>query len=218
MTHPAGVLDKVDALASPHGLMAMGGLHTQDAKTIVLIGTAAHFLSVFRCSAECQDDLPDPINRWSERVVPLLAKGAGASDIAYPFGRPPYQPFIAWAKETGEAFDSPTGMLVHIRAGMMISYRGALIFDGHVTLPKTAHSSPCTTCNDRSCETACPVGALSPDQFYDVPGCKSFLQSSLGDECMTNGCVVRRACPVSQSFGRPTAQSALHMRAFLGEA
>jgi epoxyqueuosine reductase len=195
--------------------MSMGALH-EDSKTLVLLGTDARFWEVFSTTTEAMDRQPHPIDRYSQRVVPQIADITGAVDIAYPFGGPPYAPFIAWAKATGEAFDSPTGMLVHIRAGLMISYRGALIFDGEQPLTKPAVVHPCTTCTGRPCEDACPVEALSTEHFYDVPVCKEYLGTHAGETCMTQGCAVRRACPISKRFDRPEAQSAYHMRQFKG--
>jgi len=49
---------------------------------------------------------------------------------------------------------------------------------------------------------------------YDVPACHAFLDTSAGQDCLTTGCAVRRACPVSQSYGRVPEQSAYHMRQF----
>lgn len=214
-------LPELDALAHAEGLMPMGALHRRDVaspQTLVLIGTAAHFWGHFSQSREYLDQKSDPIDRWSQRVLPEMAATSGAIDVLYPFGGPPYQPFIAWAKQSGAAFDSPLGMLVHAEAGMMISYRGALVFEGHLTLPPTPHASPCDRCEGRPCEAACPVNALSPDHFYDVPACKAHIAVPAGNDCMVQGCAVRRACPVSQRFARAQDQSAHHMRAFLGES
>lgn len=211
------LLTKVEELAAPYGLMAMGGAHTDAAQTIVLVGTSTSFWDHFQDTPEHSDAASNPVDRWSQRVMPLLMKAAGAQDVVYPFGGPPYAPFLSWAKQTGEAFDSPVGMLVHHRAGLMISYRGGLIFDGHLALPAMRPKNPCTKCVDRPCTAACPVDALSDTHVYDVPACKTFLGGAEGASCMSQGCAVRRACPVSQSFGRPTAQSAHHMRAFKGE-
>ena len=38
--------------------------------------------------------------------------------------------------------------------------------------------------------------------------------SELGVECLTGGCLVRRACPLSQSYARLPEQSAYHMGQF----
>jgi epoxyqueuosine reductase len=212
---PEAPLHALATAAAPFGLMTMGALHDAG-RTLILLGTDSGFWDVFTTSPEATDGQADPINRYSERVLANLATQIGADDVAYPFGGPPYTPFIAWAKATGEAFDSPTGMLVHIKAGMMISYRGAVVFDGLLGLPATTHANPCDTCAARPCEAACPVGALSKDHFYDVPACKSYLATDAGQSCMTQGCAVRLACPVSQQFARPTAQSAYHMTQFKG--
>jgi epoxyqueuosine reductase len=208
-------LDALTAVVAPYGLMTMGALHDED-RTLVMIGTDAGFWEIFQTSTEAMDGQPNSIDRYSQRVLPTMAAQFGAVDVAYPFGGPPYAPFIAWAKATGEAFDSPTGMLVHVKAGMMISYRGALVFDGLLTLPKQSHINPCQTCAERPCEVSCPVNALSPDHFYNVPVCKSYLATQEGQACMTTGCAVRLSCPVSQEFNRPAPQSAYHMRQFKG--
>lgn len=211
----AALLDKIETECAPFGLMTMGALH-EKGRTLVLIGTDAGFWNLFSPSPEANDGLNDPVDRFSQRVLPILAQRVNAQDIAYPFGGPPYAPFIAWAKATGEAFDSPTGMLVHIKAGMMISYRGALVFDSLIALPTATSGNPCDTCTDRPCETACPVDALSIDHFYDVPRCKSYLATEAGNGCMSQGCAVRLACPLSQKFNRPASQTAYHMKQFKG--
>jgi hypothetical protein len=213
-------LTALGATLENYGLMGMGSLHLKDApgpETLVLLGTSATFWEVLTKSPEYSSNMPDPVDRWSLRALPEIAKAFGAKGVLYPFGGPPYQPFIAWAKQTGAAFDSPVGMLVHHTAGMMISYRGALVFDGHHSLLQQTASSPCDSCPDRPCEAACPVDALSADHAYDVPRCKAHIAAPEGADCMAKGCAVRRACPLSQRFDRPQAQSAHHMRAFLGE-
>jgi epoxyqueuosine reductase len=107
-------------------------------------------------------------------------------------------------------------MLIHDEAGLMISLRGAMRFAGEHAVPPEGAVNPCATCEERPCTTACPVGALSADAPYDVPTCKTHITSPAGEACMTGGCLVRRACPVSRSFGRDPEQSAFHMRAFVG--
>jgi ferredoxin len=199
--------------------MAMGGLHIEQdhtVQTIVLVGTAPTFWDHFSRSSEYVDGGRDPIDNWSRRVVPEIANAAGGISVVYPFGGPPYAPFLAWAKQTGETFDSPVGMLVHHRAGMMISYRGAIVFAGKLPLPLRQPANPCDTCASRACVTACPVDALSDQHFYNVPSCKAHISSVKGTDCVTVGCSSRLACPVSQSFDRPAEQTAFHMRAFKG--
>ena len=187
----------------------MGALHDAGA-TLVLLGAGPEFWPVFTASPEYADGAPNPIDRWSRRVIGALVPGVPA---VFPFDGPPYAPFLAWARASGAAWDSPVGMLVHAEAGLMISYRGAVIFRGELPLPPRKAAAPCAACA-APCTTACPVDALSAARGYDVAACHAFLDTADGQDCLTLGCRARRACPVSQNFGRDPAQSAFHMKAF----
>ena len=194
--------------AQKHGMMVMGHL-SEGAGSIVLIGAAHEFWTHFINSPEYTDGQKDPIDRYSKRVIEKLADGAA---VSFPSDGPPYAPFIAWAIGSGRFWQSPTGMMVHDVAGLMISIRGAIHINGQ--LAHKAAASPCDSCQGQPCVSACPVTALGADIAYDVPKCKAYLDTQDGDDCMSNGCAVRRACPISQSFDRPNAQSAFHMQAF----
>ena len=93
----------------------------------------------------------------------------------------------------------------------MVSYRGALVFSVQPTT--LSIDRPCDACT-KPCVIACPVGALTGDG-YDVPTCHAHLRSAAGADCLKNGCLVRRACPVNQTYGRDPEQSGYHMRLFL---
>lgn len=214
------LLTRIEALAQADGLTILGGFHTaetdhdlpRDMQTVLLLGPAAPgFWDVFTAAPEYADGAPDPMNRWSERVIGGLAQQFAAMAL-FPFGGPPYRPFIAWALKSGSAWSSPVGLLVHHTAGLMVSYRGALALHDKIDLPAPPRS-PCLTCDSQPCRSACPVGALGHGD-YDVPRCKEFLETPPGLDCMTQGCATRRACPVSQSYPRQPAQSAFHMKAF----
>ncbi|MEO0764852.1 MAG: ferredoxin [Pseudomonadota bacterium] len=202
-------LEQIAKAVAHHGLMVMGTDGNR-----VLIGTDVAWWDVFCTSPEHSDGTKDPVDRWSKRILGALAAQIGAK-AQFPSDGPPYAPFIAWALATGRFWQSPTGMMIHDRAGLMISIRGALELP--TSFPEQATGqSPCDTCADRPCISACPVDALSGTQPYDVPACKAYLDTPGGDSCMRMGCQVRRACPVSQRFARPEAQSAFHMKAFRG--
>lgn len=180
--------------------------------TLVLLGPhEPGFWAAFSASAEYLDGAADPLDRWSARVIGTLAQGLGATAL-FPFGGPPFQPFIGWALKSGRAWVSPVGLLVHDTAGLMVSYRGALAFPDRLSLPQPVEK-PCETCAGQPCLSACPVDALGPSG-YDVPACKGYLDTDPGAGCQEGGCLVRRACPVSGRYGRLQVQSAFHMRAF----
>jgi ferredoxin-like protein FixX len=202
-------LDGIQKAIAPHGLFVMGWTDTR-----VLIGADSHWWDIFKQTAEYHDGRKDPIDRWSKRILNALADRVEAK-AHFPSDGPPYAPFIAWAMATGQFWQSPTGMMIHARAGLMISIRGALEFAAQFA-PSPAAPNPCETCTDKPCIAACPVDALAATHAYDVPACKAYLDTPGGVDCMTRGCHVRCACPISQVFDRPEAQSAFHMKAFHG--
>lgn len=152
----------------------------------------------------------DPVDRWSRRVIGRIACDLGAKAL-FPFGGPPWHPFYQWALRTGRVWDSPVRLLVHSGQGLMVSFRGALALTEAVAVPPPA-AKPCAACA-APCLTACPAGALG-GAGYDVPACHAWLDRPEGAECLSGGCLVRRACPVSQSYARLPEQSAYHMGQF----
>ncbi len=198
----------IEQAAAQHRLAILGGFHPSASETLLLLGPAADFWAILTASPESTH--PDPVDRWSARVMPLLARQFNASS-ALPFGGPPYAPFLAWALKSGRCWSSPVGMLVHDSCGLMVSFRGALTMPRKIDLPAPPVQSPCETCTDKPCRTACPVGALGP-QGYDTAKCHGFLDHPEGRPCLSQGCAARRACP--RSLKRPDAQSAHHMTYF----
>jgi len=212
-------LKQISTAALDHGLDVYGAFHPQadnytQAASIVLLGPSAKFWASFTATDIYQDGKADPIDRWSTHVITTIAKDLEATPV-FPFGGPPYAPFIDWAKASGRAWNSPVGMLVHDTTGLMVSYRGALTFKERLELPKQAFQNPCDTCAQKPCLSACPVSALSVDE-YNVPACHAYLDTDEGNNCLTMGCIVRRACPASAGAHRLAAQSAHHMRVFRG--
>lgn len=210
---------RIERLASSHALAIRGAFHPGDddavpewCQTLILLGPdEPRFWSVFSVSPEKSDGAPHPLDRWSKRHVDALAQDIDAQAF-YPSDGPPWAPFIAWALASGRNHVSPTGLLVQDQAGLFVSFRAALAVPARLDLP-CPPPSPCTSCT-APCTNACPVGALAPRQDYDVAKCAAHLRSAQGQDCR-QGCLVRRACPVSRRLGRDPAQSAFHMAAFL---
>ncbi|WP_333712094.1 ferredoxin [Yoonia sp.] len=196
------------ALLEPLGLRALGDCI--DARgTITLIGPdEPRFWDIFTASAEFRDAAADPMDRWSLRVIGDVAEALKAEPL-FPFGGPPYHPFQSWAVASGRFWASPIGFLVHERAGLFASFRGAIRWDKPAEIGTAAQ--PCLTCA-APCKTACPVGAFRDG--YGIAACKSHVTSPAGADCRAGGCLARRACPVGASR-RLHAQSAFHMEAFL---
>mgnify|MGYP000117167844 CR=1 FL=1 len=211
----------LNAEVQAQGLEIQGSLHPRQSPvatltggTLILLGTAGAFWPAFTGSAEYHDGGPDPVDRWSLRVVGSLALRFVATPY-FPFGGPPYAPFINWALASGRAFTSPSQMLVHDQVGLMISFRGALHFDEEFDIPlPLLAKSPCETCIQKPCLTICPASAFTEGKPYQLQACHQHLDSAQGTNCMAQGCMARRACPLSLGANRDFSQSSHHMRYF----
>ena len=205
-------------LAAKHGLAIYGGFHGDtsdglpaDHQTLLMIGPSTDFWPHFKTTPEHQDRAANPIDRWSTRIITQLATKLNAAPFL-PFGGPPYSPFLTWAQKTNRAWSSPVGMLVHNTTGLMVSYRGALAFRDHLSLPETA-AKPCAPCA-KPCLSACPVNALGAADGYNTDACRAHLNTPAGETCVNDGCLARRACPISAGANRTGEQSAHHMSYF----
>ncbi|MCU0827918.1 MAG: ferredoxin [Tabrizicola sp.] len=215
----ASLLAATQARLALNRLEVLGGFHPEaeegslpkGTRTLLLLGPAEPgFWPHLQAQPEWQDGQPDPVDRWSRRVIGRLACDLGAKAL-FPFGGPPYHPFYRWALRTGRVWDSPVRLLVHAGQGLMVSFRGALALREVVEVPPPL-PRPCDSC-PAPCLAACPPLALTKTG-YDLPVCHAFLDQPGGQECMTGGCLVRRACPLSQTYARLPEQSAYHMRQF----
>lgn len=209
----AAVSKKIEHMASAAGLTIGGMLWDGDDTVILLITREPEFWFLFTQSEEYQDGKPDPLDRWSVRVIRNIGDELQAKP-SFPSDGPPYPPFVSWAIKSGEAWSSPVQILVHRTAGMMLSVRGALRVKGRLPLSQRTASSPCKSCADKPCQTSCPVNALT-GETYDVIACQNHLRLPEGADCLKGGCIARRTCPVSLKSGRLPEQSEFHMRAFL---
>jgi hypothetical protein len=186
------------------------------ASTVVLLGfTGGVQWPVFRDSAEAQDGLPHPLDRWSRRTIGSLARALGARDF-YPSGTPASPlPFQRLAARCEPVHPSPIGLSIHPKWGLWHAYRGGLLFEERLELPLLVRSAPpCEGCRMKPCLSGCPVHAFEPGRF-DVKACVEHVSSAAGTECRDHGCLARRACPVGAEFTYPADQSRFHLHAFL---
>ena len=219
-----GPLARINQEIRRVGLVPRGALRLDEAErrgataafaTIVLIGMAGREgWRAFADAPERRDSAPHPLDRWSRRLISGLACACGGQAL-YPFDGPPYLPFQQWALRADPVHISPLGMLVHREYGLWHSYRGALAFQEEFRIPQiVAEESPCEACVSRPCLSVCPVNAFS-SLGYDAPRCAAHLKSDDGADCVTSGCLARRACPVGADLRQDDDQATFHMRAFI---
>ena len=213
----------INEVAARHRLEIFGGFQPRkgdrtpsDTATLLMLGPLEpSFWEHVTKSDEFLDGMADPLDRWSKRTIGQIAEETNARAL-FPFGGPPWLPFYSWAIRTGRCWTSPVQFLVHDKAGLWVSYRGALAFSEHIKLPNTPSCSPCLRCHSKPCTSSCPVDALN-ENGYDSGSCISYFSSSTGVDCLDNGCAVRRSCPVSASYSRSPKQSRFHQEALLSQ-
>ncbi len=186
--------------------------------TIILLGfTGSRQWARYLGSVEASDELPDPLDRWSRRVIGSMAAQWSATAI-YPNGSSPPLPFQRLAARSEAVYRSPIGLLIHPQWGLWHAYRGALVLPERIGLPSLAPpASPCSACATQPCLSSCPVRAFRGGSF-DVEACVDHVLSQAGSECRDRGCLARRACPVGAEFRYVEAQARFHMHAFLRSA
>jgi epoxyqueuosine reductase len=211
----AGIAAAVEAT----GLAVVGAFHPgpgdgapEGTGTLLLLGPDGPAMwRAFRVASEAADGRPDPLDRWSRRVIGGLAAPLGATAL-FPFGGPPHHPFGRWGARGEGSVVSPVAMQASPSRGLWASYRGALGLPAQMALPPRSWSDPCRGC-PAPCLSACPVGAFAGGA-YDVAACVAHVLGAAGTACRA-GCLVRVSCPAGEAMELPAGQRAFHMAAFL---
>ena len=227
------------ALLAPLGLALRGWFEIQSsdiAKTgagvdagmaALLVGNHGPALwHCFQTSTESRDGFPDPMDRWTRRVVTEACGRLEQPFTAlFPFGKTVW-PFQQFAHRAMGISASPLGILIHPQFGLWHGLRAAIVFPG---LAKTCEVPdkmihPCEKCVEKPCLSACPVSAFS-ERGFDVAGCRSYLDSTASSQsdstlpdCMGRGCAARNACPVGREWRYDGPQLRFHMSAFGGSS
>jgi len=216
-------MDQIESALAGHGLIPRGGFHPLpddnvpgDSSTLVLVGNAGPDMwAAFEARRENYAGRQNPLDAWVTDALGEVAESLGANAL-FPFGGPPHLPFQRWAQRAEPVHPSPVGVLIHPDFGLWHAYRGALAFAEKRELPQPdARPSPCASCADKPCLSACPVGAFE-GAAYDVPGCVGHITGPDSGDCMGQGCLARRVCPVGKDYVYEPAQAGFHMRAFTG--
>ncbi len=194
----------------------------QPASALVLFGNAGSSLwAHFSTSTEYHDEKDDPLNRWSERIGHQLAEQF-AGNAHFPFGGPPFQPFLQWAKKTEALASSEIGMLIHPEYGLWHAYRFAIALPNsaiscksdRALLTNLTERHACDTCSSQACLSACPVNAFTEDN-YDLEACFQYLDNTPSAQCHQRGCQARTACPEGKNYLYEKAHAAFHMQQFV---
>lgn len=152
----------------------------------------------------------DPVDHFSRVMTRRFIDeflGAPPVLMLYPTGyHIPLQKLGALA---GWHHPSPLGLGINETYGVWFAYRTAFL----TTLPlppiqNPATTSPCDTCQDQPCVSACPAQAVQGIGQFQVANCIDFrlqTQSVCQDRCLS-----RLACPVAPEHRYDLAQLTYH--------
>lgn len=194
-----------------------------DARSIVVVGNGGGaFWRVLKEHAarhpgwwDREHPLDDFTREVIEReVVPLVRAVGVRCTPVYPFaGSGPTLNFMELGKIAGLGGPSILGVLVHPTFGPWIAFRGAMLIDAELDAPGDALGfDPCPSCTVRSCIPACPVGAVSFPQGWDIPKCLEH-RVEVEPDCAPR-CHARAGCVLGPEHRYPDDELAYHqMRA-----
>ena len=222
-------IQSITSLATTRGLRMRGGFTVvaddkvpefesgAAAQSLVLFGnTGSSIWPEFSTSSELRDGLDNPMDRWSKRIGDEIAAQLGGVAY-YPFGGPPYQPFISWAQKAESLRPSKLGMLLHPEYGLWHAYRFAVALPVVLFDKQTDESLPlhaCDTCLDQPCYSVCPVGAFA-NNHYDVDRCVRYLDANPHAACNRDGCMARMNCPKAEEHRYIQPHAEFHISQFL---
>ena len=179
--------------------------------TVLLVGNAGP--AMFDRFASERDPSRDLMDEWTRDVLGSLADDLDAKSL-FPFDKPPL-PFLTWAREAKAGHVSPLGLNIRADFGLWHAFRAAFVFADKIDFaPAKPTGSPCDSCQEKPCLSACPAGAFT-NPGYDVAACTDHLGEPQGAPCRGGGCLARMACPVAPQFRYSVQQSRFHMVAFM---
>jgi epoxyqueuosine reductase len=145
----------------------------------------------------------EPVDQFSIKTVneafSELAKNS-TCEIIYPGST--QIPLQKLGKFCGWGESSWLGINIYKPFGTWYAFRAVLL--STLELPQVAmeqYKSPCLSCVDKPCLTACPVNAPGEPGEFDLNGCVNYRLSSNSD--CANTCLARYACPEAKDFAYP---------------
>jgi len=198
-----------DAAAGP---LVLADLLAGAAGALIVGSGGPAFFDRFDREPEALDGAPDPLDRYTERVVARAAGEAldplGVAHVAhFPFGARPLIPFQRLGRAAGLGGPGPLGLQIHPTFGPWWAYRALIVLERPLPLVAPPGDG-CAGC-DAPCVAACPAGAVTRGGF-DVVACHA--RRLVAEPCRES-CVARITCVRGPEHRYRDEELAFHMRA-----
>lgn len=183
------------------------------ARGAVVVGSGGRlFFDRFVAEAtEAQDGAPEPLDRYTKRLVQGLAAqtlGGSVTALFFPFtDSVPALPFQRLGRAAGVGPASPLGLQIHPTYGPWWAYRALVAVDVPLERGRPL-GDVCDGC-PAPCITACPGDAVARDGFR-VSACHAHRR--VAAPCRLS-CAARVACVRAPDQRYSVEQLAFHMRA-----
>jgi hypothetical protein len=175
--------------------------------TICLIGHGGNTL--WKNLSHPLNEHTHPIDNFSIEQMKLFAKEILQSEIQILFPHEKHViPLQRLARFMNLSRASHLGLDISREYGVWFAFRGAFIVKNHkLEVAHESFISPCETCSDRPCLTACPVQAPAP--VFRLETCATYRLSK--NSSCSDRCHARLACPYKSEHRYDIEQINYHM-------
>lgn len=178
--------------------------------TLLLLGSTGQELWA---SVQARPASPDPVDTFVAEVLDQLrARIRPATRLLWPDPSPSAAfPISTAARQAGWGHRSRMGLTIHPRHGLWVACRAAILVSDPIPEDlEPPAPSPCTTCADAPCVSACPIDAVGGPTGVDLVPC--FTERLRPEAACGAACAARLSCPVGATFRYSDAQIAHHQR------
>jgi|GEM_PF-79743 len=203
-----------------YNAFATDGIPLEPYSRLVLFGNGGgHLWEALKSSTMGRGiDSADPVDDFSQKLTEHFIchyLPAAQTHIFYP--GPSSVSLMQLGALANWSHPSPLGLGIHPHYGLWFAYRAAFLTTAVLPLQRKELSArPCDSCVEKPCVTACPAGATSDSQPFDVQICYDHRLQS-GSDCASQ-CLARAACPVGAEYVYSNQQTAHHYELSLSMA
>lgn len=151
-----------------------------------------------------------PVDEFSEKITrQWLAEYMGNPPLFWLYPADYLIPLQTLGEYAGWAFPSPLGLGISPVYGVWFAYRSAFLLRGDFPeVREPIQTSPCDSCEEKPCLTACPAAAVRGVHQFNISACCQHRLSP-GSSC-ADRCLSRLACPVAPEHRYSLAQIQYH--------